>query len=81
MPDVVQIIPFLPTPTVTLLLFLILPIPSESTQSAEEESVDEEEALKANSASFTDSEGNYVTWSKGLVTTGGDEKSYVTWGN
>jgi hypothetical protein len=46
-----------------------------------ETSLDEEEALKANSASFTDSEGNYVTWSKGLVTTGGDEKSYVTWGN
>ena len=41
----------------------------------------EEEVLETVTASFTDSEGNIVSWSQGLVTTGGDDKKYVVWGN
>ena len=46
-----------------------------------EVSLEEEEVLETGTASFTDSEGNIVTWSQGLVTTGGDDKKYVVWGN
>ena len=49
--------------------------------SIESETPMEEEVLETDTASFTDSEGNIVTWSQGLVTTGGDDKSYVVWGN
>ena len=41
------------------------------------ESLEEEEVLETGTASFTDSEGNFVTWSQGYVTTGGDDKKYV----
>ena len=46
-----------------------------------ETSLEEEEVLENSTASFTDSEGNIVTWSQGLVTTGRDNKSYIVWGN
>ena len=46
-----------------------------------EEDPGPEEVLETVTASFTDSEGNIVTWSQGLVTTGGDDKKYVVWGN
>ena len=49
--------------------------------SIESETPMEKEVLETDTASFTDSEGNIVTWSQGLVTTGGDDKSYVIWGN
>ena len=48
---------------------------------ASEVSLEEEEVLETGTASFTDSDGNYVTWSKGYVTTGVDSEKYVTWGN
>ena len=44
-------------------------------------SLEEEEVLETGTASFTDSDGNYVTWSKGYVTTGANSEKYVTWGN
>ena len=46
-----------------------------------ETSLEEEEELEIGTESFTDSDGNIVNWSKGLVTSGGDDKSYVIWGN
>ena len=46
-----------------------------------EASLEEEEVLETGTASFTDSDGNYVTWSKGYVTTGADSEKYVKWGN
>ena len=49
--------------------------------SIESETPMEEEVLETDTASFTDSEGNIVTWSQGLVTTGEDDKKYVVWGN
>ena len=49
--------------------------------SIESETPMEEEVLETDTASFTDSEGNIVTWSQGLVTTGEDDKKYVLWGN
>ena len=48
---------------------------------ASEVSLEEEEVLETGTASFTDSDGNYVTWSKGYVTTGADSEKYVIWGN
>jgi hypothetical protein len=55
---------------------------NNDTLSIESEvSLEEEEVLETGTASFTDSDGNYVTWSKGYVTTSADSKKYVTWGN
>ena len=54
---------------------------TDSLSIESETSLEEEEVLEAGTASFTDSEGNYVTWSKGYVTTGSDSEKYVTWGN
>ena len=54
---------------------------SDSLSIESETSLEEEEVLETSTASFTDSEGNIVTWSQGLVTTGGDDKKYVVWGN
>ena len=55
---------------------------NNDTLSIESEvSLEEEEVLENSTASFTDSEGNIVTWSQGLVTTGRDNKSYIVWGN
>ena len=54
----------------------------DDTLSIESEvSLEEEEVLETGTASFTDSDGNYVTWSKGYVTTGANSEKYVTWGN
>ena len=39
------------------------------------------DVIEDDTPSLTDNEGNIVTWSKGLVTAGGDDKNYVTWGN
>jgi hypothetical protein len=55
---------------------------NNDTLSIESEvSLEEEEVLETGTVSFTDSDGNYVTWSKGYVTTGADSEKYVTWGN
>ena len=54
---------------------------TDSLSIGSETSLEEEEVLETGTASFTDSEGNIVTWSQGLVTTGGDDKKYVVWGN
>ena len=54
---------------------------SDSLSIESETSLEEEEVLETSTASFTDSEGNIVIWSQGLVTTGGDDKKYVVWGN
>ena len=54
---------------------------TDSLSIESETSLEEEEVLETGTASFTDSEGNIVTWSQGLVTTGGDDKKYVVWGN
>ena len=54
---------------------------SDSLSIESETSLEEEEVLDISTASLTDSDGNYVTWSKGYVTTGADSEKYVTWGN
>ena len=55
---------------------------NNDTLSIESEvSLEEEEVLETGTASFTDSDRNYVIWSKGYVTTGADSEKYVTWGN
>lgn len=54
---------------------------TDSLSIESETSLEEEEVLETGTASFTDSEGNFVTWSQGYVTTGGDDKKYVVWGN
>ena len=54
---------------------------SDSLSIESETSLEEEEVLETSTVSFTDSEGNIVTWSQGLVTTGRDDKKYVVWGN
>ena len=54
---------------------------TESLSIESETSLEEEEVLETSTVSFTDSEGNIVTWSQGLVTSGGEGKSYVVWGN
>jgi hypothetical protein len=54
---------------------------NNDTLSIESEVSSEEEVLDTSTASFTDSDGNYVTWSKGYVTTGANNEKYVTWGN
>tara|TARA_B100001059_G_scaffold59062_1_gene54377 strand:+ start:229 stop:519 length:291 start_codon:yes stop_codon:yes gene_type:complete len=56
-------------------------ISNTNSLTTETETSLEEELLETGTASFTDSDGNIVTWSKGLVTSGGDDKSYVIWGN
>ena len=56
-------------------------INTNSLTTESETSLEEEEVLETGTASFTDSDGNIVSWSKGLVTSGGDDKSYVIWGN
>ena len=48
-----------------------LSIKSDSLSIKSETSLEEEEVLETGTASFTDSEGNFVTWSQGYVTTGG----------
>jgi hypothetical protein len=53
---------------------------TESLSIESETSLEEEEVLETSTVSFTDSEGNIVTWSQGLVTSGGEGKSYVVWG-
>ena len=54
---------------------------NDSLSIESEISLGKEDVLEIGTATFTDSEGNIVTWSQGLVTTGGDDKSYVVWGN
>jgi len=44
-------------------------------------SMEGEEIIENETPSFTDSDGNVVSWSQGLVTTGADNKTYVLWGN
>ena len=53
---------------------------TDSPSTETESSLEENEVLEASTSSFTDSDGNIVTWSKGLVTSGVDDKSYVVWG-
>ena len=53
----------------------------EAVDSENNASIDVVDAIEDDTPSLTDNEGNIVTWSKGLVTAGGDGKNYVTWGN
>lgn len=53
----------------------------EAVDSENDASIDVADVIEDDTPSLTDNEGNIVTWSKGLVTAGGDDKNYVTWGN
>ena len=53
----------------------------EAVDSENDASIDVVDAIEDDTPSLTDNEGNIVIWSKGLVTAGGDDKNYVTWGN
>ena len=51
-------------------------LPIDNVTSIEDEAIEENKTY-----SFTDIDGNIVSWSQGFVTTGVDDKTYVIWGN